>query len=365
MPAFAAVASLLIAAFPMHAAVASADSNPAAAPMAPLSLCAAPTAPVAFAGYVPIGGIEQWITVRGDHCGQPIVLVVHGGPGNALSPYADALFGDIEGEFTVVQWDQRGAGRTFGRNPGTAEASLTLPQMTADGIEVATRVAAALGQDKVILLGGSWGSALAVHMAKARPDAFHAYVGAGQLVHERENGADSVARLRVLAEAAGDTQTLAMLDSLGAPPWTNPRAFGQLRRATRVYEAKSTIAAPAHWWKPAAEYATPADLAAAEASDEYSYIEFVGMKGGGMISQVDLPALGTDFPLPITLVQGEHDLVTTKDVARRWFDSLQAPEKQFVLLPNSGHDPNEEMLAAEIAALRRIRASLPAANAAE
>jgi pimeloyl-ACP methyl ester carboxylesterase len=360
MKSYSALAACLLFLAPFQARCADSD----AIALVPSSLCASPNNPVAFAGYLPIGGIEQWVTVRGAKCGQPIVLVLHGGPGNALSPYADALFGGLESEFTVVQWDQRGAGRTFGRNPGTAEASLTLPQMTADGVAVATQVAAALGQEKVILLGGSWGAALAVHMAKARPDAFHAYVGAGQLVDERDNGADSVARLRVLAEAGGDAQTLAMLDSLGTPPWTNPRAFGQLRRATRVYEAKSTLPAPAQWWKPAADYATPADFAAAEAADEYSYIEFVGMKGGGMLSQVDLAALGTDFPLPITLIQGEHDLVTTKDVSRRWFDTLQAPQKHFVLLANTGHDPNEEMLAAEVAALRRIRSELMAAEPA-
>ena len=328
--------------------------------LAPASLCADPALPVAVAAFLPVGGIDQWVTLRGSRCDQPIVLVVHGGPGNPLSPYADALFGGWESEFTVVQWDQRGAGRTFGRNPGVAEAPLSLAQMTADGVEVATQVAAALGQRKVILLGGSWGSALAVHMVKSRPDAFHAYVGAGQLVQELQNDADSVAQLRALAEAAGDAETLAMLQALGPPPWTNPRAFGQLRRATRRYEAKVTVPAPAHWWQPAAEYATAADAASAEAGEEYSYIQFVGMTGGGMLSQVDLPALGTDFPLPITLIQGEHDLVTTHAVARRWFDGLQAPGKTFVLLANTGHDPNEAMLAAELAALRRARDSLRA-----
>lgn len=354
MPSLAAVAALILAVTPLHAVIA-ADPARSAAALAPASLCASPEQPVAFAGFVPVGGIDQWVTIRGARCDQPIVLVVHGGPGNPLTPYADAMFGGWEGEFTVVQWDQRGGGRTFGRNPGSEEVPLTLARLTADGVEVAVQAAAALGQPKVIVLGGSWGSALAVHMVHARPDAFHAYVGAGQLVHERDNAAGSVARVRVLAEAAGDTETLAMLEALGAPPWTNPRSFGQLRRATRRYEAKVATAAPAHWWKPAAGYATPADLAAAEAGEEYSYIQFVGMKGGGMFSQVDLPALGTTFPLPVTLIQGEHDLVTTQAVARAWFDGLQAPDKQFVLLANSGHDPNEEMLAAELAALRRIR----------
>lgn len=340
------------------ASTANAPEAAAAAP-ALAALCPSPAAAVHFDGYVAVGGIAQWVTVHGKRCDRPIVLVVHGGPGNPLTPYADALFGGWQEEFTVVLWDQRGAGRTFARDPAAADTPLTLPQLTADGVDVATQVAAALEQEKVILLGGSWGSALAVHMAMKQPDAFHAVVGVGQLVDERESLTDSVAQVRGLATAAGDAETLTLLETLGPPPWSNPRAFGQLRRVTRRYEAKMTTPPPAHWWQPSAAYAAPADLAAAEAGEEHSYLQFVGLGGGGILSTIDLHALGTAFPLPLTLIQGEHDLVTTAAVARRWFDSLQAPDKVFVLVAEAGHDPNEALLAAELAALRRIATGLP------
>lgn len=335
-----------------------ADASPPAPP-----LCSAPDQPVAFEGFAPIGGIEQWVTIDGERCDNPVVLVVHGGPGNPLSPFAAAVFEGWTRDFTLVQWDQRGAGRTFGRDPGAAEAPLSLERMAADGVEVAAHAARALGQEKVILFGSSWGSALAVHMAKARPSLFHAYLGASQLVQAQDNLAASHARLATLATEAGDAETLATLQALGAPPWTDPRAFGQLRRITRRYEARSTTPAPDHWWQRPSAYSMPADLAAAEAGEEHSYLQFVGWHGDGMLSRIDLAALGPSMPMPVVLVHGEQDLVTTPEVARRWFDGLEAPRKEFILVPATGHDPNVAMVEAEHRALMEIRQSLSKAAA--
>src|SRR5690606_25341065 len=128
-----------------------------------------PGAPITEQGFVDIGGIPQWVAIDGADCGNPVVLVMHGGPGNPSSPYADALYGDWRGDFTLVHWDQRGAGRTFGRTPLTEDTPLALDQLVQDGLEVADYATRRLGQQQVILFGGSWGSALAVHMAQARP----------------------------------------------------------------------------------------------------------------------------------------------------------------------------------------------------
>lgn len=297
--------------------------------------------------FVPIGGIEQWVTIKGASCANPVVLFLHGGPGNTMSPYASAVYGAWEKEFTLVQWDQRGAGKTFGRNPGSAESRLTIEQMTRDGTELASYLAKHLGKKKVVLLGGSWGSVLGIHMAKSRPDLFHAYISIGQLVSYQDNQTASYQKVLALARKAEDTKTVATIEALGPPPWTNPRNFGILRRATRVYEAPTATPAPASWWVPSPEYATPAMEADYVAGEDYSYLEFVGLKGDGMLSLVDLPKLGTTFDLPIFFVQGSEDLVTTPEVAKRYFDTIVAPQKAYILLPNTGHDPNTAMIDAE------------------
>ncbi len=321
-----------------------------AAEAPPAAKACAGARPVDEARYVPIGGIDQWVTIRGGSCANPVVLFLHGGPGNPLSPYGGAIYAAWEKDFTLVQWDQRGAGRTFARDP--RPGPLSVARMAQDGIAVAEYLRTRLGQDRIILVGGSWGSVLAVHMALARPDLFHAYVGAGQLVRYPENLAQSYAQLLARARTAGDGETLARMDALGPPPWTDPRNAGILRRATRAYERRSTTPPPAGWWAPAAAYADPASQQALEGGDDFSYLQFVGADGRGMASTIDLPALGLEFRIPVFLVQGAEDLVTVPSVARSYFDSLSAPRKEFRLLEATGHDPNAAMVEAQYDILR-------------
>jgi pimeloyl-ACP methyl ester carboxylesterase len=135
----------------------------------PAEACASPNTRVYDAGFIPIGGIEQWVTITGERCENPVLLFLHGGPGNPMSPYAATIFSGWERDFTLVQWDQRGAGRTFGRNP-PGDTRLTVRRMTDDGLALAEYLRKRLGKRKVVLVAGSWGSILGVHMIKARID---------------------------------------------------------------------------------------------------------------------------------------------------------------------------------------------------
>lgn len=332
-----------------------ADLNPA---------CRSPGRAVDEAGFVRIGGIQQWVVVEGQDCANPVVLIVHGGPGNPNTPFAHNLFGAWTKDFTVVQWDQRGAGKTYGANPPAEGEALTIERLAEDGVEVARHLAQRLGKRKVILMGGSWGSAVAVHMAQARPDLFHAYVGTAQLVSYADDVKASYARTLGLARGAGDADTVGKLEALGPPPWTNPRGFGVLRRATRKYEALKTDPPPADWFKFAAGYDTPAYEAAYEAGEDYSFLQFVGMAGDGMGPRLDLRKLGTRFETPVFLLQGDEDLVTPLDISKAYFDSLSAPAKLFVRLPRTGHDPNRAMIDGQREVLEtRVRAAAMKADA--
>ena len=103
-------------------------------------------------GFVPIGGIDQWIAITGTDSRNPIILFLHGGPGSAASPFAQAEFEGWDKDFTVVQWDQRGAGMTFARNGKSVAASMTVERMTQDGIEVAEYLCKRLRKRRIILL---------------------------------------------------------------------------------------------------------------------------------------------------------------------------------------------------------------------
>ncbi len=323
-----------------------------------LPACAAPGQAIREAGYVTIGGIRQWMTIDGQDCANPVVLIVHGGPGNPNTPFAHQLFGGWSRHFTVVQWDQRGAGKTYAESKPAEDEPLTIDRLTEDGVEVARYAARRLGKRQVILMGASWGSALSVHMAMRAPELFQAYVGTAQLVNYQLDLAASHARTLSLAEAAGDADSLAKLRKIGPPPWTDPRAFGVLRRITRKYEALSTDPAPKGWFAFGPGYDTPAYEAAYEAGEDYSFLNFVGLKGDGMGPRIDLRRLGLRFAMPVYLIQGEEDLVTPAVVSRAYFEELIAPSKRFIPLARTGHDPNPSMIDAQYRVLEELRGTV-------
>lgn len=308
--------------------------------------------------YVTIGGIEQWLTIDGADCSNPVLLFVHGGPGNPLSPFIDELYGQWEKSFTIATWDQRFSGRTYGRNEPIVEVdekrmaatTLTIDLLVTDGIEVAQYLRQRLGAKKLVLNASSWGSVLGVHMVHRRPDLFYAYVGLSQMVNSRDNNAASYTATLEQAKRRQDAAAITTLEQLGPPPWTNPRNFGRMRRVIRQYESQASSPAPP--FTIPAEYASDADRAAYTAGEDLSFYKFVGIHGDGMASQVDLPALGSKYRLPMFFLQGEEDLLTRPAVTQAFFASLDAPRKKIVLVPHAGHDPNFAMIEAHFRLLQ-------------
>jgi pimeloyl-ACP methyl ester carboxylesterase len=306
--------------------------------------------------FVRIGGIEQWITIKGSDGANPVVLFLHGGPGDAASPFADSLFAGWDKDFTLVQWDQRGAGRTYGRNGPSVESTMTMERMTQDGIEVAEYLTRHLDKTKIILTGGSWGSILGVTIVRARPDLFYAYVGQAQMVNWQKNLSASYVRVVQMAEAAGDKETTAALKSIGPPPWKTVLPQWRIyRKAVQTYQAK-IVTAPMPPDKIDSAYASAKERAQWAAADDFSQFHFFGgrqpktkadlaaMPLSGPLTSIDLPALGTDFKIPIYIVQGEADLTALPELAKAYFDSIKAPRKQFYLVSGTGHEPSVTML---------------------
>lgn len=116
------------------------------------------------ARFITIGGIEQWVTIRGQDRDNPVLLFLHGGPGDVTNPWSFALFAPWEQHFTVVQWDQRGAGRTLRRNGESVASTMTIARITQDGIELAEYLRKYLGKEKIIVVGHSFGTILELGM---------------------------------------------------------------------------------------------------------------------------------------------------------------------------------------------------------
>ena len=289
--------------------------------------------------FVPIGGIEQWITIKGQDRANPVLLVLHGGPGNAWSPFADAMFAGWDRDFTVVQWDQRGAGRTFGKSGPSVADTMSVERMVSDGIEVAGFLRTHLGKERIVLVGGSWGSVLGLQMVHARPDLFHAIVAFAPVINMRASMVAGYGKVLQMAKAAGDDAAIASLTSIGSPPWSSLRTWPIYRKWLRAYQAK-IVTAPAAPRQVSVDYATAEDEKFNEDADEFSFVHFWGMKMSGPLMQVDLAALGPSYKVPVYLVAGAADLTAPPELAKAYFDGITAPDKMFRLVEGTGHEPS-------------------------
>lgn len=167
--------------------------------------------------YVRVGGIEQWVSIRGEDRTNPALLILHGGPGCSYSIFTPHLRA-WEKHFTIIQWDQRGGGRTFARTGKRGTGPITFEQLTHDAIEVAEFVRARLSKERVFLVASSIGSTFGIRVVHRRPDLFYAYVGTDQNVGTmhaiNENHQELLARLGALGLSKG----VRAVERIGADP---------------------------------------------------------------------------------------------------------------------------------------------------
>jgi len=284
--------------------------------------------------FVTIGGIDQWITIRGWDRDNPVLLFLHGGPGDVTNPWTFALFAPWEKQFTVVQWDQRGAGRTLRKSGPAVAATITVDRMVQDGIELTEHLRKHLGKEKIIVVAHSFGSILGVRMARARPDLFYAYVGTGQVADATKNY--FVAYDALLKKAkAGNQQAFDELSRVGPPPYASQPPGGGYavqRKWANAFEGADEFL-----------YGT---IGLALVAPGNSVRDINDSADGQMLSGDRLvpqtksigPAdLGLEFSIPIFVFQGEEDFTTPTALAQHYLESIKAPRKAFVSISGGGH----------------------------
>jgi pimeloyl-ACP methyl ester carboxylesterase len=175
----------------------------------------AQSVPIEEARFLPLGGIQQWVTIRGADRRNPALLILHGGPGDAQSPLV-STYAPLEQDFVVVQWDQRGAGKTLG-HAGASPQSTSLELLTRDGIELTEYIRNYLHTNNVVLIGHSWGSFLGVHIVKRRPELFRAFVGTAQVVSWRGIVETQYQYTLDRARAEPNASAVTELEALGIP----------------------------------------------------------------------------------------------------------------------------------------------------
>lgn len=287
---------------------------------------------------VPIGGIQQWLSIRGRDLRNPILLVLHGGPASPTLPVAYTFQSPWEDYFTVVQWDQRGTGKTYAANSEAQMApGMTLAGMTEDAAQVVAYLRKTYGKRKIFLMGHSWGTVLGVRLAQQHPDWFYAYLGVGQVVNVRRNEAAGYAFALREAKAHGNATAVRELESIAPYPGNGDLAIARVAVRSRWEAYYGGLAFGR------TSYAFDAD--AEELSPDYSPRELKAIGEGSAFSLARLltPLLGVDFDrttrfgCPVILFLGRHDHTTSFELAEQWFQHLQAPSKRLVVFADSAH----------------------------
>jgi len=292
---------------------------------------------------IPIGGINQFVTIRGRDRRNPVLLVLDGGPGFPEAALAWWSTRDLEEYFTVVHWDQRGSGKTFLINdPAVVAPTMQPERFIADTGELVGWLRKTYGKDKIFLLGHSWGSFVGLEFAHRHPEWLHAYIGTGQATNTPESERRGYAYALDAARRAGNAEAVAQLQSIA--PYAAPGQPIPLEK----------IVIERHW----SDYfggvmayrQHQVDGVASRLSPEYSDEDEPHVYDGNGYSQKYLfsAVLGLDLSkittlrCPVILLEGRHDRTVNSDVAFEWFNRLRAPEKHFVWFENSGHEVMSE-----------------------
>jgi proline iminopeptidase len=294
-----------------------------------------------------IGGIEQWVQIRGVDRNNPVLLYLHGGPGTPMMPFAHRFQNEWEKHFVVVQWDQRGVGKTYVANPKyVPDPSVTFGVMERDALELVAALRREFGPRKIVLLGHSWGSMLGIALVQKHPELFSAYVGTGQVVSTRENERVGYAATLTEARRVGNKEAVAELEGIAPYPdpvtgTTDDNKLGVLRK-----------------WQERLRFSFRATddleglmLQVGLRSPAYSLGDFGYFFADRPnpwpnltrdVDQHDARRYGSTFQVPVFFFLGRHDWQTPSTLAARYFGEISAPHKEMVWFEASAHSPPAE-----------------------
>jgi pimeloyl-ACP methyl ester carboxylesterase len=286
-----------------------------------------------------IGGVPQSMIIQGVDPANPVLLFVHGGPGMPEFFMEQDYPTGLEQHFTMVWWEQRGAGMSF--SVDIPPETMTLQQMIADTIEVADYLRKRFGQDRILILGHSWGSYLGIQVAAKAPDRFLAYVGMAQIVYQLRSEVMAHDDLLGAYRARGDQNMVRKLEAAPvsmeaglSPAWMRLRdAAMHGVGAGNTHDGDSVVSGI---FLPVWRVRT------------YTVMDKINVWRGKLWSRPffweallrdDLSSRLNKFELPIYFLVGQHDQTASPTLSRAYFDVIQAPMKGFYAFENSAHSP--------------------------
>jgi pimeloyl-ACP methyl ester carboxylesterase len=295
-----------------------------------------------------IGGHDQALMIRGRSTDNPVLLYLNGGPGGTD---IGAIRRDVglEQDFVVVTWEQRGSGKSYSAlDPAE---TLTLDQMVADTVELTNYLRDRFGEDKIYLVGNSWGATLGVLAAQQHPELYHAYVGVGQMVSQRETDILFYEDTLAWAERTGNQELATVLYDIGPPPYADIGHYEQ-------------VIGHEHEWNPYPELDLDNEMPAILFVPENSFMDRLNAFRGFLdsfyvlypqLQEIDFRRTATNLDVPVYMVLGEHEARGRAVPASEWFKMLAAPTKELIMFEGAGHRAHFDRAADFAALMARVR----------
>jgi pimeloyl-ACP methyl ester carboxylesterase len=288
---------------------------------------------IAEVAYRRLGGLDQWVMMRGESVANPPLILLHGGPGFSETGLFRYFNAPLEKSFAVIYWDQRGAGKSS--DPTIARSSMTVGQFISDLDELVDAVCQRLGADRVVIFGHSWGSVLGVLYAARFPEKVLAYVGSGQIGDWPAAESGSYEFALTEAQRRGNRRAVRKLRAIGPPPYPAKAVFTERTQVVRLEGGMR----PGALWKMGR---------AVLASRESSIFELPGTIRGFRstmdamwpeVSRLNLIELVPALRMPLFFLLGRNDHFVPPKTSVDYFEALTGPSKKLVWFENSGHEP--------------------------
>ena len=286
---------------------------------------------------VNLDGSAQWISIRGKDANKPVLLFLAGGPGGSQLVTERRALGELEDHFVVVNWEQPGAGKSF---DAVDRSTLTPERYVTDGIALVQYLRERFDEEKVYVLGESWGSALGIWMVQRNPELFHAFIGTGQMVAFLETDLMCYDFAKKWAQERGDVEKIARLQNQGPPPYYGKGVA--LKEAAYLTDTFNYMNQ-----NPAISddgFNTFQDLA----GSEYGLYDKVNWVRGLLetmdivypqLWEVDFRAQATELEVPVYFLIGRHDVNAPPVLTEQYYELLNAPHKELIWFERSGHNP--------------------------
>jgi pimeloyl-ACP methyl ester carboxylesterase len=309
---------------------------------------------IAEIAYRRLGGLDQWVMIRGESVASPALILLHGGPGLSETALFRHFNPPLEKSFTVVYWDQRGAGKSFDRS--IPPSSMTVERFISDLDELVDAVCRRLGKAKVAIFGHSWGSALGVLYAARFPEKVAAYVGSGQVGDWAAGESGSYAFALAEAQRRRKHRAVKKLRAIGPPPHTVESLWTQRMWLSRL-EGRLR---PRAMWKLGRAVLAGEESSILDLPSTMRGLRFSLRAMWPEVSRLNLLELVPALQMPVFFFLGRKDHWVPAEVSVAYLDGLTAPSKRLVWFEESGHEPFVDEPAKFNAAMAElVRPALP------